>query len=229
MSHKSFLTILKGKYKNRKIPVPAKIHGHNNVTPQKIKEAVFQIIENNLENGLGNDAIFINTIFIDLFSGSGQMGLEAVSRGFDHVFFYDISKDRTRNLGAWVRQHIPEASAHCTFEVKDGTREYYKLLTGSGGVIEYLEKNPHIKNVVIFADPPYGLNSKNKYLLDYLLDYKTLNPARQTGYEMLLILQTCNTDLYRCTHKEIEHFPETRKPAYVKGYYEYGRHRIVVV
>jgi 16S rRNA G966 N2-methylase RsmD len=227
MNSRSFLTVLKGKYKNKKIPVPKKIRGHNNVTPQKIKESVFQIIENQLDSN--SDEKWSDAIFVDLFGGSGQMGLEAISQGFNHAFFFDISKDRIQKLSQWMRQHIETDYKRCTLEVKDGVREFYKILTGSSRVNEFLEQNRHLKQVVIFADPPYGLNSKRKYLLDYLIDYKTLNAPLEKGYCVLLILQTCNVDLYRSTHQMIENYPKTKTPDYIEGFYEYGRHRIIVM
>ncbi|MDH4263533.1 MAG: RsmD family RNA methyltransferase [Spirochaetia bacterium] len=227
MNHNSFLTVLKGKYKNKKIPVPKKIHGHNNVTPQKIKESIFQIIENKLDNTF--EPKWGDTLFIDLFSGSGQMGLEAISQGFNHAFFFDISKERIQKLSLWMRQNMIDDHPKGTFEIKDGIREFYKIITGTSSVNRFLEEHKQIKQVVIFADPPYGLNSKRKYLIDNIIDYKTLNPNLEKEYSMLLIIQTCNVDLYRSNHKIIENYPETGAPDYIKGFYEYGRHRILIL
>lgn len=62
-------------------------------TTEKVKEAVFSAIQFELENAR----------VLDLFAGSGQMGIEALSRGADFAVFCDSSKDAVdvinENLG----------------------------------------------------------------------------------------------------------------------------------
>ena len=52
-------------------------------TAERVKEAVFSALQFELENAS----------FLDLFSGSGQMGLEAVSRGAALAVMVDASPD----------------------------------------------------------------------------------------------------------------------------------------
>ncbi len=52
-------------------------------TTERVKEAVFSIIQFNIEGRK----------FLDLFAGSGQMGIEALSRGASRAVFVDSSKD----------------------------------------------------------------------------------------------------------------------------------------
>ncbi|MFQ9846181.1 MAG: RsmD family RNA methyltransferase [[Clostridium] leptum] len=52
-------------------------------TPERIKEAVFSIIQFEIEGRR----------FLDLFAGSGQMGIEALSRGAREAVFVDSRKD----------------------------------------------------------------------------------------------------------------------------------------
>ncbi|MGN0501187.1 MAG: 16S rRNA (guanine(966)-N(2))-methyltransferase RsmD [Ruminococcus sp.] len=51
-------------------------------TTERIKEAVFSIIQFDI----------MGRSFLDLFAGSGQMGIEAISRGADSAYFVDSSK-----------------------------------------------------------------------------------------------------------------------------------------
>ena len=51
-------------------------------TADRIKEAVFSIIQFQTEG----------RVFLDLFAGSGQMGIEALSRGAKQAYFIDNSK-----------------------------------------------------------------------------------------------------------------------------------------
>ena len=51
-------------------------------TTERIKEAIFSIIQFEL----------LDRTFLDLFAGSGQMGIEAVSRGAKAAYFVDNSR-----------------------------------------------------------------------------------------------------------------------------------------
>ena len=51
-------------------------------TTDMVKEAIFNIIQFNIEGRR----------FLDLFSGSGQMGIEALSRGAKQAVFVDQSR-----------------------------------------------------------------------------------------------------------------------------------------
>ncbi len=51
-------------------------------TTDKVKESLFNIIQFDLDG----------SVFCDLFAGSGQIGLEAVSRGASKAYFIDSSK-----------------------------------------------------------------------------------------------------------------------------------------
>lgn len=51
-------------------------------TPDRVKEALFNILQFGIEG----------RSFLDLFAGSGQIGLEAISRGADSAVFVDASK-----------------------------------------------------------------------------------------------------------------------------------------
>lgn len=69
------MRIISGKYKGRIIEMPKGIRP----TSDKVREAVFEILKGRIE-GAG---------FLDLFCGSGAMGLEAFSRGAGDIAFVD--------------------------------------------------------------------------------------------------------------------------------------------
>ena len=52
-------------------------------TPDRVKEALFNILQFDLEG----------RVFLDLFAGSGQIGLEALSRGAAHCTFVDKGRE----------------------------------------------------------------------------------------------------------------------------------------
>ncbi len=103
-------------------------------TTDRVKQTVFDILSNRIDlNGID---------VLDLFSGSGSLGLEAVSRGAASVTFIEkspkslaILQKNVDNLGCGDR---------CTWYQAD--------------VFWYL-KNAHRPYDLVFADPPYKLES----------------------------------------------------------------------
>lgn len=71
------MRVIAGKFKGRRLEaVPGK---KTRPTSDKIKEAVFQMMGPFFEGGT----------CLDLFAGSGSLGIEAISRGIDYAVFID--------------------------------------------------------------------------------------------------------------------------------------------
>ena len=100
-------------------------------TTQRVKEAVFSMIQFEIEN----------TTVLDLFAGSGQMGLEALSRGAKKATFCDASRDATDIV-------IKNAKKTRLFDkCRISTCDYNQMLKGISGKEKY---------DLVFIDPPYG-------------------------------------------------------------------------
>jgi 16S rRNA (guanine(966)-N(2))-methyltransferase RsmD len=135
-----------GRFKGRPIPFSSKKYGNAESTPQKVKEALFSM--------LGED--LTGASFLDLFACSGQVGIEALSRGADMVVFNEIERARylfIRDLvGEWDREqravvlHMP--SSRC---------------------LKYLEKRGFSFDY-IFLDPPYAKTAGVAPLYAALID-----------------------------------------------------------
>ena len=100
-------------------------------TSEKVKEAVFSALQFDLEGRR----------FLDLFAGSGQMGLEALSRGAAHATFIDASREAMEVVKANAKKTGLFHRAH--FLVSD-FRSYLRKAKGGDGF--------H----VVFIDPPYA-------------------------------------------------------------------------
>lgn len=87
------MNIITGFLKGRKIPFPLKNFPEAQTTPAKVKEALFSILGEDLRE----------KCFLDLFTCSGQIGLEAISRGAKFVLFNDIDASCTRVIGDTLR------------------------------------------------------------------------------------------------------------------------------
>lgn len=120
------MRVITGKAKGRKLKT---LEG-NDVRPttDKVKEAVFSAIQFEIEDAR----------VIDLFSGSGQMGIEALSRGADYAVFTDISK---RSLDV-TRENLENT----------GFSQQSKLINADG--IEFIKSTAEKFDIAIL-DPPY--------------------------------------------------------------------------
>lgn len=99
-------------------------------TTDKIKESIFNVIQFEL----------YNKTFLDLFSGSGQMGIEALSRGAKEVFFVDKSIKSIKV----IKENLENAC------LKDQSNV---ILSDS---INFLKKT-NDKFDIVFLDPPYKI------------------------------------------------------------------------
>ena len=91
------MIITGGKYKGRKVCAPdEKI---TRPTLSKVRQGVF----NTLFSILGD---FQGKTFLDLFGGSGVMGLEALSRGFEEVTVFEKNFKVAQILKLCVYLHL---------------------------------------------------------------------------------------------------------------------------
>ena len=101
-------------------------------TAERVKEALFSMIQFDLEDAH----------VLDLFAGSGQLGLEALSRGAEKAVFTDISSDATSIVKANAQKtRLFEKCRILTMDYKD----YIRAAKGK------------YKFDFIFLDPPYAM------------------------------------------------------------------------
>jgi 16S rRNA (guanine966-N2)-methyltransferase len=103
-------------------------------TTDKIKESIFNIIQ----------PIKHASIVLDLFSGTGGVGIEFISRGSEKCFFVDIDKESI--------QLIEKNILKCGL-----TNKSQVLKSDYEKAIQKLS-DLNIKCDYIFADPPYEMN-----------------------------------------------------------------------
>lgn len=128
------MQITGGKFNSRKVKTPE----FDNIKPtlSKTRQGIFNTLSNMMD--------FDKKVFIDMFSGSGIMALEAVSRGFQSIMF---EKDRKTALA------IKESFLYFNL-----TPEIY-----FGDSLKNLSKLTK-KADVIFIDPPYESDLYEKSL-----------------------------------------------------------------
>ncbi len=100
-------------------------------TPMRVKEALFNILGNRV----------IGSSFLDLYAGSGQIGIEALSRGAKEVIFIDNHPSAIRLI------HTNLGFLHSEEGLKIPRNNVLKA-------IDNLSKGKK-KFDIIFLDPPY--------------------------------------------------------------------------
>lgn len=102
-------------------------------TSDKIREAIFSSLQFEL---------IAAKVFVDLFAGSGAMGIEALSRGTEKAYFFDVSNESLRDVCENLQRTKYEKRG---IVLKKTAKE----------AIDYLSQEK-IKCDFIFMDPPYS-------------------------------------------------------------------------
>jgi len=118
--------LIGGQWKRSKLPVPA-VEGLR-PTPDRVRETLF--------NWLGQDLTGLRCL--DLFAGSGALGLEAASRGAKEV----VLVERDAQLVKALRQHVERLGAQ-------------QVQIHAGDALHWLGSAQSGWDVV-FIDPPFG-------------------------------------------------------------------------
>ena len=130
------MRVISGKYKGKNL-LGFDILG-TRPTMDRVKESLFGIIQNKVKN----------STILDLFAGSGSLGIEAISNGSKTCYFID----NNMKLIDIIKKNTINMEEEIIIEKKD----YIDAL-------KYFYNN-NIKFDIIFLDPPYKLNLINNCL-----------------------------------------------------------------
>ncbi len=122
------MRVIAGKFKGRRLKMPKGIKVR--VTKDRIKESLFQILDKKIE---GKD-------ILDLFAGSGSLGIEALSRGAKSVTFVETNPKCIKAIRETLTQLDIKGSNLLRMDAFDSIR--------------YFAGN-NIKFDIILLDPPY--------------------------------------------------------------------------
>ena len=149
------MRIISGKARGTKLFT---LEGENTrPTLDRVKESLFNIIQNKIPD----------CIFLDLFAGSGSIGLEAISRGAQKAILCDKEKKAIEI----IRKNIEKT--HCEEQVELYQMSFEKLL----------EMKLQEKVDIIYIDPPYKTEFALK-ALKMILDKELLKK------EAIIIIET---------------------------------------
>jgi len=116
--------------KARSMPLTAPKGEGTRPTTDRIKETLFNMLQCDVPG----------SIFVDLFAGSGAVGIEALSRGAKHAYFADNSKEAIECIKKNI--NFTKLSDDATIISRDVRDALYEI---------------HETADIIFMDPPYSL------------------------------------------------------------------------
>lgn len=130
------MRIISGEARGRKLETPT--GNHTRPTTDRVKESLFGILQFEIAGA----------VVLDLFAGSGSLGLEAISRGAKRAYLNDQD--------AACAQLIRKNANHLGFDDR--------------AEISALPFEAHLKKLkqqqlqfdIIFLDPPYGLGLEDR-------------------------------------------------------------------
>ncbi|BCL60436.1 methyltransferase small [Desulfomarina profundi] len=167
------MRIISGTVKGRKLIAPPARQGKTiRPTSDRAREALFSIIGQRI----------IHSDMLDLYAGTGAVGLEAFSRGANNVFFVEKNKIALQILQRNISLCLGNRKNVSTIKVirHDLT---HSLPTGKLSSL-------HPRGFdIIFSDPPYSSNYSLKSLL--MLDKSNL----LSNNGLLIIEERCNVSL----------------------------------
>ena len=159
------MRVISGFLKGRKID-GMNIHG-TRPTMDRVKESVFASIQGKIDN----------SVCLDLFAGSGSLGIEAISNGARKVYFVDNNIECIKIINKNIFDFGIERKCALVIDDYNNALKFFK------------DKN--IKFDLIFVDPPYRQHIVND-ILKYISSNDLLNDG---GIVICEIDQLYLTDL----------------------------------
>lgn len=145
------LRILGGKFRGRLLQTPRS--SQTRPTTSSLRKAVFDILQDTIQE----------TSFLDLFAGSGAMGIEALSRGATHATFVETDRNALRAIHHNLATlQIENSATVYSLSVKEMVKKWIKERKSFD---------------LIYADPPYHHTSIYGELLTLIDDSTLLAPG----------------------------------------------------
>lgn len=166
--------IIGGKYKGKKLEIP-----DYEVRPitDRTKRSLFDTLK----------PVIQGAKCLDLFCGSGTIGIEALSRGAEHVDFVDVSPQSIKLLKQNLR----------ALEVSNGKFSVYKYRFDA-----YLERFKDNEYDIIFVDPPFLLfNDIDFGVLRMGMNLETLTMIKISKQKYYDIIENIS-ELFEVVHQK---------------------------
>lgn len=149
------MRVIAGKYRSR--PLSSLPGMDVRPTADRLRETLFNVLT------AGNPAALEGSVWLDLYAGTGAVGIEALSRGARYVYFVE-SSEKAAEL---IRKNLQSLGISNGFEIlRQDVDRALRLLEARGMAADF-----------IFLDPPYRLQNAYRQTLSTLGDLTLTNPA----------------------------------------------------
>src|SRR5579864_407647 len=148
------MRVIAGKYRSRQLK---SLPGMDvRPTADRLRETLFNVLT------AGNPSALEGTVWVDLFAGTGAVGVEAISRGASMVHFVE-SSGRSAEL---IRQNLASLEIGTGFQIlKQDSIRALRTLELSGTIADF-----------VFLDPPYHMKAAYLQTLEGLSSSQLLKP-----------------------------------------------------
>ena len=148
------MRVIAGKYRSRQL---RSLRGMDiRPTSDRLRETLFNVLT------AGNPDALAGSVWLDLFAGTGAVGIEALSRGAKQVIFVESSSASA----AIIRKNLQSLG------IVEGFRIVPQELPHAFHRIE----QDHVTAGVVFIDPPYRMESAYTKTLQALADSSLIGP-----------------------------------------------------
>ncbi len=144
------MRVIAGKFGSRKLKGPGKLRMRP--TSDRLRETLFNILGPAVEDSL----------FVDLYAGTGAIGIEAISRGAKEVVLVEEHAASAR----LIQENLKALGAMGTAEV---------MATSAAKALEKLAARHRMADFV-FLDPPYKDEEEQLLVLEFLDESHLLAP-----------------------------------------------------
>jgi 16S rRNA (guanine966-N2)-methyltransferase len=142
------MRVIAGKYRSRTLQSLAGMD--TRPTSDRLRETLFNVLT------AGNPAALEGSVWLDLFAGTGAVGIEALSRGAKEVYFVENSKPAAELIGRNLQSL--------------GTQDGYKIMQDDMQRVFWRMERDKVVADVVFIDPPYRMRDAYRDTLRALGD-----------------------------------------------------------
>jgi len=142
------MRVIAGKYRSR--PLSSLRGMDTRPTSDRLRETLFNVLT------AGNPAALEGSVWLDLFAGTGAVGIEALSRGAKEVHFVENSSPAADA----IRRNL------CSLGISEG----FNVLQDELPHAFWRMERQHVAADVVFIDPPYRMKDAYANTLRALAD-----------------------------------------------------------
>jgi 16S rRNA (guanine(966)-N(2))-methyltransferase RsmD len=136
------MRVIAGQFRSRPLIAPKGLD--TRPTSDRLRETLFNVLTPHITG----------SVFLDLYAGSGAVGIEAISRGAQEVIFVEIAEPALRA----IRANLASLKIHSGYSIQDCR------IPAALRRITAAERKANI----IFLDPPYADNPQYESTLNLL-------------------------------------------------------------